>query len=218
MAITKATASSVAPAAKGDLVVGSATNDAAVLGVGSNDQVLTADSSTTTGLKWAAASSGGMTLLDTLSLSGSSVTSTTLSGSSYKQIKIYVKKAYGTAGLFKMRLNGLTSSVYSYSYNYTYVTGVSYDSANNTTFYRIGYLSSETSASRKTYSVTTITRSSDSNEVFIDTTEYFADASLQYQGRGVGNVSVDTSAITSITIFPNSGSFSGGEAFIYGVN
>jgi hypothetical protein len=58
MAITKATASSIAPAAKGDLVAGSATNDAAVLTVGANDTVLTADSSTATGLKWAAASSG----------------------------------------------------------------------------------------------------------------------------------------------------------------
>lgn len=57
MAITKATASSIAPAAKGDLVVGSGTNDAAVLAVGTNDYVLTADSSTTTGLKWAAAAS-----------------------------------------------------------------------------------------------------------------------------------------------------------------
>lgn len=53
MAITKASGQAVAPAAKGDLVVGSATNDAAVLGVGSADQVLTVDSSTTTGLKWA---------------------------------------------------------------------------------------------------------------------------------------------------------------------
>jgi len=33
MPITKATASSIAPAAKGDLVVGSATNDASVLAV-----------------------------------------------------------------------------------------------------------------------------------------------------------------------------------------
>lgn len=55
MPITKATASSIAPAAKGDLVVGSATNDASVLAVGSANQVLTVDSSTSTGLKWAAA-------------------------------------------------------------------------------------------------------------------------------------------------------------------
>ena len=51
MAITKATASSVAPAAKGDLVVGSGTNDAAVLGVGTNGYTLVADSAETTGLK-----------------------------------------------------------------------------------------------------------------------------------------------------------------------
>jgi hypothetical protein len=70
MPITKATASSIAPAAKGDLVVGSATNDAAVLGVGANDTVLTADSSTATGLKWATpsgASYRGVSLFDTTS-------------------------------------------------------------------------------------------------------------------------------------------------------
>jgi hypothetical protein len=55
MAITKATASSIAPAAKGDLVAGSATNDAAVLTVGANNTVLTADSAEATGLKWATA-------------------------------------------------------------------------------------------------------------------------------------------------------------------
>lgn len=58
MAITKATASAVAPAAKGDLVVGSATNDAAVLGVGTDGQILTADSNETTGLKWVTPASG----------------------------------------------------------------------------------------------------------------------------------------------------------------
>ena len=68
MAITKASSNAVAPAAKGDLVVGNATNDSGVLAVGSNNTVLTADSSQATGLKWAAASSG-MTLIQSTSVS-----------------------------------------------------------------------------------------------------------------------------------------------------
>jgi hypothetical protein len=52
MAITKASGNAVSPAAKGDLVAGSATNDAAVLGVGANGTTLVANSSTATGLEW----------------------------------------------------------------------------------------------------------------------------------------------------------------------
>jgi hypothetical protein len=52
MPITKASGNSVTAAAKGDLVVGSATNDSAVLAVGNNGDTLLADSSATTGLRW----------------------------------------------------------------------------------------------------------------------------------------------------------------------
>jgi len=54
MPITKASSSAVAPGAKGELVVGNATNDSGILSVGANNTVLTADSSTATGVKWAA--------------------------------------------------------------------------------------------------------------------------------------------------------------------
>jgi hypothetical protein len=45
--------------AKADLLTATANDTPARLGVGANDTVLTADSSTATGLKWAAPSSGG---------------------------------------------------------------------------------------------------------------------------------------------------------------
>jgi len=48
--------------AKGDLLVGSAADTVARLAVGTNDYVLTADSSATNGIKWAAAAGGGKVL------------------------------------------------------------------------------------------------------------------------------------------------------------
>jgi len=58
--------------AKGDLIGGTGADTFARLAVGTNNQVLTADSATATGLKWATPSSGALTLITTNSFSGSS--------------------------------------------------------------------------------------------------------------------------------------------------
>ena len=128
MAITKATASSIAPAAKGDLVVGSATNDAGVLAVGTNTHILVADSTETLGMKWAAPSSGSLTLIASGSLSGSTVTISSIPGT-YSDIRLYLFNwsASGNGDLV-WKINNTTANTYYYiasSNNVTNYTGTS---------------------------------------------------------------------------------------------
>ena len=78
--------------AKGDLIAATAADTPARLAVGSNGQVLTADSTTATGLKWATASAGGLTLLSTTTLSGSTVQISSIS-QDYTDLKIIVNNA-----------------------------------------------------------------------------------------------------------------------------
>ena len=75
--------------AKGDIIAATAADTVARLEVGANDTVLTADSSTATGLKWATPSSGSYTLLSTTSLTGTSTTVSSIS-QSYQDLFIEV--------------------------------------------------------------------------------------------------------------------------------
>lgn len=82
--------------AKADLVVGTGADTFAKLTVGANDTVLTADSSTATGLKWATPSSGAYTSLATGSLSGSSVSITSIVGT-YRDLVLVLSNYYGSS-------------------------------------------------------------------------------------------------------------------------
>jgi hypothetical protein len=67
-------------AAKGDLIVGTGSATFDNLTVGANNTVLTADSTTATGLKWAAAAGGGKILQV---VQGTTTTSTTIASTTY---------------------------------------------------------------------------------------------------------------------------------------
>ena len=111
MAITKATASSIAPAAKGDLVVGSATNDAGVLAVGTDTHILVADSAESLGMKWAAPAAGGAyTSIASGSLSSNAVNITSISGSYIDLYLVLKDVSTNTTAEVSVRFNNDTNA------------------------------------------------------------------------------------------------------------
>jgi hypothetical protein len=215
MAITKASGNAVSPAAKGDLVVGSATNDAAVLGVGANGTVLTAASGEATGLQWATPSSGGMTVIASGNLSGSSTTISSIPAT-YNNLQLIVRDFYtfDTAQQLIFRLNGNSTS-------------------GSYTQYSIAAESSsvQLATTSRTFITTYLEATSDINTYahlnLIDYTnsmnKYFEFGSSRTGTTNGGNRTgagtfINTSAISSITI-TNEGavSVSGGSYILYGV-
>jgi len=111
--------------AKGDLLAGTADNTIGRLAVGTNGQVLTADSTASTGMKWAAASGGGgMTLISTTTLSGASTT-ISVASNSYKNLVMWAESidTSGDVDVF-FQLNGETGAT-------AYVPVVQGSNANN---------------------------------------------------------------------------------------
>ena len=98
--------------AKGDLIAATAADTPARLAVGTNGQVLTADSTAATGLAWAAAAtSGGMTSIASGSLSGASVNIGSIAGT-YKSLKLVLTGYYASSVDATMSFNSNTSSNY----------------------------------------------------------------------------------------------------------
>jgi hypothetical protein len=90
---------------KGDLYTYSTTDTR--IGVGANDTVLTADSSTATGLKWATVGGGGLTLISTVTASNQASVSFTSIPSTYKHLQLVMKNLDPTTDTdsFYLRFN-----------------------------------------------------------------------------------------------------------------
>jgi len=105
--------------AKGDIVAATAADTVARLAVGANDTVLTADSSTATGLKWAAPAGGssGLNLIATDSFSGvSSITKDSLFSSTYDNYLILIEFSCTQTASFNYYLRSGGSNI---TANYT---------------------------------------------------------------------------------------------------
>ena len=104
--------------AKGDLITATAADTPARIAVGANDTVLTADSSTATGLKWAAAGGGGAnwSLLNTggTALTGAQII--TVSGISAKDkimvLFVNASQTNNDTSQISVRVNTLSTGIY----------------------------------------------------------------------------------------------------------
>ena len=121
------------PTAKGDLFPATAADAVSRLAVGANATVLTADSATATGLKWAAAASG-MTLIKRATYSAVANTGTTFDGvfsATYQRYIIEIEKSLGSVVNkvnFNWRVGASTQSASAYRYTSAQVTAGSWSS------------------------------------------------------------------------------------------
>jgi len=196
----------------GDTIYSSSGSTPARLGIGSTGQVLTVAS----GLpSWATPASGGMTLLETLTLSGASVVSSSIS-QSYVNLEVIVvayRPASNGANLF-IRINGLSSS----SYSNTSVGAQVY----NGTFTETEWVAclqqnSGVSNGLANFTIPGYTNSTSWKWAMMNSISNFdgniANVSFQTY-RSISNISA---AVSTLTFLPSTGNFTSGTVYIYGV-
>jgi hypothetical protein len=204
--------------AKGDLVAGTGADTFAKLTVGANNTVLTADSAEATGLKWATASSGGMTLINSggTTLTGASVTISSIPAT-YKNLFIVVRNflpSNDDEGCY-IRFNGDSTGNRWYVTASINLTNTSYDGSNGAL---IPGNDNGTSQGLTTALVHDYSNSTTWKMITTDSLVNNGTTNTNLNYRRYINIYNQTAAVSSITLFVGNGTFTSGTAFLYGVS
>jgi len=209
--------------AKADLLTATAADTPARLAVGSNDTVLTADSSTATGLKWAAVAGGAnWSLLNSGGTALTGATRITVSGISGKDkilILINDGSASNGAGIM-LELNGVTSGSLYHTYGTQILSSNTYASGNYPAFYTNGdniHLANQSNnTDGKVFGYTILTGCNSSG-----VKQYQANNGST-KGSGIDPITFNTggffnssSTISSITLYSTNGNFDNGTVYVY---
>lgn len=205
--------------AKGDIIAATADDTPARVAVGTDGQVLVADAASAAGVKWATPSGGGgMSVIASGSLTGSSVSITSIPGT-YKNLVLVCRNFYPSANdkYMFMQLNGDTGGNYTQGGWRTktgqteFMTGTGNVSAD---------LSGWPVYGTQSYNTSTVTIFD-----YASTSSYkIIQGWIRAYYRGADDVANpvstwrSTSAVTSLTINTDASTFSGGTYILYGVS
>jgi len=200
--------------AKGDLIAATAADTPARLAVGTNGQVLTADSTAATGLAWATTSSGGWTSLGSGSLASNILTISSIS-SAYKDLRLVIKN-FQVATTADVILNANSST--NIDVLQTRATGTS------------AALDAVVASANWYLSNSVVATGSNSNIAVLDFLNYAETTGykmVRYNGRifanaqsqqfSVSGAILSTSAISSIVFKTSGPNFAGGTYEIWGI-
>jgi hypothetical protein len=192
---------------KGDVWGYSTTN--ARVPVGTDGQVLTADSAQALGVKWATASSGGgLTLLSTTACSGGSVTVSSISGS-YKNLYVRIEASSSGNGIPFIKFNGGATNFLG--------AGIISGTGSSLVNYNGAYIDGRNGLSGAdiwTLNIYNYAGSQSYKNVEVIESVYTGSVQTKFVYGGIN----DGSAISSITYGVSSGSFASGNIYVYGVN
>ena len=210
------------PTAKGDLFPATAADTVSRLAVGADATVLTADSTTATGLKWAAAAAGGGSNFTLLNAGGTALTGAqniTVSGiSGADKVFVYIVDASSasTSSAITMRINNTTSNYRGLGTTFISnsvsniviiaderIFGIHFANlSSNAASYANGscFIRGAASAGVKIYSSSGAASTSGGS----------AQEAFNHQGAWS-----DASTVSSIVIRSSSGNFDGGQVYVY---
>jgi len=204
--------------AKGDIIAATAADTVSRLAVGANDTVLTADSSTATGLKWAAAGGGlNYTLINAGGTALTGASTITISGiSNVENLLILVDSAsIASTGSISLRINTDSGSNYAFQ-----GFRVQKGDANNTG----GPISNMSGTSFN------ILNCNSSTDAFAFGTHIFGCKSTGFkainslsgqvnnsdQSFEINGMYLGSAAVTSLSLISGGGNFDAGTVYVYG--
>jgi hypothetical protein len=205
--------------AAGDLIYGTADNTAARLAIGTASQVLRVNSGATAP-EWATpAASGGMTLISTTTLTGASVTLSSIP-QTYKNLQLVIRnfKPATDGQQIQMRINGDSSAnryrsfetnpqVESAAFNAAAIDNVFANPQDNSTATGLSIVNifDYTNAVTMKFTISTTLGNNSTTPA----------NALWLNNAGIYN---QIDAITSLVLLPGSGNFTSGSILLYGVS